>query len=166
MRRDLFKGFIKRHWKKIILIVILLMTSYKAYADYVRADQRVKEAEEVVIMKWFGPRVRYEMIQEWNENGVRGWGNWSEETCDRIEEAIKADESEDERIRSNALALLNGGSGTNEELNVCAMDVNEFLHAIEYIEDIGKNIYNGEKDKLTDGIGEDITNGSIRKMWI
>ncbi|MDE7434251.1 MAG: hypothetical protein K2N01_00310 [Lachnospiraceae bacterium] len=117
-------------------------------------------------MKWFGPRVRYEMIQEWNENGVRGWGNWSEETCDRIEEAIKADESEDERIRSNALALLNGGSGTNEELNVCAMDVNEFLHAIEYIEDIGKNIYNGEKDKLTDGIGEDITNGSIRKMWI
>ncbi|MDE7434250.1 MAG: hypothetical protein K2N01_00305 [Lachnospiraceae bacterium] len=110
-------------------------------------------------MKWFGPKVRYDMIQEWNENGVRGWGNWSEETCDRIEEAMKADESEDERIRSNALALLNGGSGSDIELDVCRMNPKDILEAVGYIEETA---ISGE---LTCRSEDKIKTKSIKLMW-
>lgn len=159
MKRDVFKGFIERHWKKIILIVILLALSYKTYADYVSADRRLKETEEAVIMKWFGPQVRYDMIREWNENGVRGWGNWSDATCDRIEASMKADESEDEQIRRNALTLLNGGSGLDKDFDICSMKPKDILEAVGYIEE---NAVSGE---LTFRSDNSIKTDRIKLMW-
>lgn len=157
------------------------------YLSYLKAEEQLEDKKYEVFMKWFGSGEKYEMsggsleekedvlicglynpktlyyINEWNENGVRGWGNWSEETCDQIEAAIREDSSEDEQVRINALALLNGGSGADEEVDICVMDVSEFLYAIDYIEDIAKSC---AKRPLIDEMGENITDGSIRKMWI
>lgn len=159
MKQDVFKGFLERHWKKIILIVILLMSSYKAYANYVSADQRLKETEEAVIMKWFGPEVHYSMVREWNENGVRGWSNWSEETCDQIENAIREDTSEDEQVRSNALTLLNGGSGSDREFDICRMKPKDILEAVGYIEETAV------LGELTFQSNNSIKTDSIKIMW-
>ncbi|MDE7434253.1 MAG: hypothetical protein K2N01_00320 [Lachnospiraceae bacterium] len=150
------------------------MSSYKAYADYVRADQRVKEAEEVVIMDWFGPRVHYDKIQEWNESGVRGWGIWDEETCDLIEGAIEAADLSEESIwnewavqegssgvefrKKVCLALLNGSSKTDMELDICAMDIQQFVRGVQTIERIAS------REKIKDEYGI-IEEGSITAMW-
>lgn len=154
MRRDILKRFLKRHWKKIFLVVVLLISSYKAYSDYARAEERVKEAEEVIIMVWFGPRVRYDMIQEWNRNGIRGWGMWDETTCDEIEKAVEEDELGEEE-KQDVLKLLNGGV----KLDICAMDIEEFQSAIILMEQIA-----GRED-IHNELGARIEEGEIRVMW-
>ncbi|MDE7434252.1 MAG: hypothetical protein K2N01_00315 [Lachnospiraceae bacterium] len=134
------------------------MSSYEAYTDYVRADEQVKEVEEIMIMEWFGPRVRYEMIQEWNKNGIRGWGNWSEETCDLIEKALEEDDCEEEE-KQNALRLLNGGLSSGVKLDVCTMDIGAFESVIMWMEQIAG------REGICNERGRRIEEGEIAAMW-
>ncbi|MDE7434249.1 MAG: hypothetical protein K2N01_00300 [Lachnospiraceae bacterium] len=153
------------------------------YLSYLNAEEQLEDKKYKVFMKWFGSGVKYEVsggsleekedilicglynpktlyyMNEWNENGVRGWGNWSEETCDRIEEAIKADESEDERIRSNALALLNGSSDSERELDICKLNPKDILEAVGYIEEIDIS------EELTYKSEDKVKTKSIKLMW-
>lgn len=152
---------IKTRWIVIVLVVLaVLLVEGNVYRSRMKEEKRIKEKECVNIMQWFDPYVSYEAIKLWNENGVRGWGEWwSDETYDLIEAAIRADEKEDARVKSNALLLLNGSSDPGMELDICAMDVSEFADAAWYIGETAK------VGNFTNENGDKISKTDIIRMW-
>lgn len=152
------------------------------YFSYLKAERELEAEEYRQAMEWFGAGARYEVkggslmgeqelvicglynprtlyrIREWNENGVRGWTTWDEKTSELIEKAIN-EADEDENEKQNALRLLNGSLGSGEELNVCAMDMEEFQLAMQLIEQIAG------REGICNERGWRIEEGEIYSMW-
>lgn len=166
--KDSIKSFAERsrpYWVEIILLAVLVVAAGIFFGTYLfpriseRREAKEKEAEQETRERWFGPNIYDDMILEWNENGVRGWGNWSGETCDLLEGAIEADQEEKEQLRSNALALLNGGADSDIELDVRKMELIDFITAVRYME------YTAYRENLTNGGGEIIQEGDVWNQW-
>lgn len=156
------KENVVKKWSMITIIIMIavLLVVVNVYRSRSKEEKRLKENECIEAMQWFDPYVSYEAIKLWNENGVRGWGEWwSDETYDLIEAAIRADEKEDARVKSNALLLLNGSSDLGMELDICAMDVSEFADAAWYIGETAK------AGNFTDENGDKISETDIIRMW-
>lgn len=149
----------------IILLAVLVIAAGIFCGTYwfphisERRQAEEEEAERETKERWFGPNIYDDMIREWNENGVRGWGNWSEETCDLLEHAIEADQEEKEQLRSDALALLNGSADSDVELDVCKMELIDFITAVRYME------YTAYRENLTNGSGRIIQEGDVWNQW-
>ncbi|MDE7434254.1 MAG: hypothetical protein K2N01_00325 [Lachnospiraceae bacterium] len=166
--KERMKSFVERtrpYWVEIILLIVIVIAAGVACKTYLfpriseRKEAEEQEAEQETKERWFGPNIYDDMVQEWNENGVRGWGNWSKETCDLLEKAIRADQEEKEQLRSNALALLNGSADSDIELDVRKMELIDFITAVRYME------YMAYKENLMDARGIVIQEGNIWDQW-
>lgn len=174
MRQGWNVKHVQRHWKLIVFAVILFVSLCMVYTDHVKTEKGRRETEEDVTMGWFGAKVHYDIIQKWNEEGVRGWGTWDEETCNLIEQAIKTADLPEDHIwdewavqeggdgvkfrRKVCLALLNGSSKTGMEVDICGMDIRQFVRGVQTIERIAS------REKIKDEYGI-IEEGSITAMW-
>lgn len=165
------QGICRLRWKRIIAAVIIIaVLSGIRYVHVAYWRQQREELSYNIKVEFFGFKECSDMqkdknpyhickehnagilqkIDEWNQEGLRSFMDWDESVYTDIEKLIEENTIETEITKKNALLLMNGGA------DILNMDMEEFLRAVDFIE---------ERAIMLDEYEEIFANGGIETQW-